>query len=175
MIATHWIVCERMSRWAAALRTALAQHSLRDAVPKSLDEVRNLDDLTARLHQFPSSLVLLEVTLKNLDAILAWLADTARRSPHAMTVALLDIGFSGGSDSDRNANRDNQAEVAAARRESGAAEVVLSPRLLQPVLSLGRHFATKNRGPAPYLTADQSIEKWAWSLLPWQGERRPLG
>jgi len=176
MTTNHrWIVCERSNRWAVALRTALARQSQRDAAPQSLDEVRNLADLTARLHEFPSSLVLLEVTLKNLDPALAWLADETRRSPHVRAAALLDNGFSSGAASARNANRVHRAEVATALREAGAAEVVLSPRQLQPILSLGRNFASKSSGAANSLTADQSIEKWAWSLLPWQDARRPLG
>lgn len=175
MTTIHWIVYERSSRWTAALRTTLARQSPPDAAATPLDEVRNLADLTARLHEFPSSLVLLEVTLKNLDATLAWLADATRRSPQMKVVVLLDHGLSNGTDSARAANRDNQAEVATALREAGAAEVVLSPRQLQPVLSLGRHFASKTRGVAHPLTAAQSIEKWAWSLLPWQDARRPVG
>lgn len=164
MITPHWIVCERSGRWAAALRTALARRSPRDAAPQSLDEVRNLADLTTRLHEFPTSLALLEVTLKNLDATLAWLSETSRRSPHMRAAALLDHGFS-----------DNLPVVATALREAGAAEVILSPRQLQPVLSLGRHFTSKTRDAALPLTADQSIEKWAWGLLPWQDTRRSLG
>jgi hypothetical protein len=164
MIKPHWIVCERSNRWAAAVRIALARQSPRDAVPQSLDEVRNLADLTTRLHEFPTSLVLLEVTLKNFDATLAWLSETTRRSSHMRAAALLDHGFS-----------DNRVEVATALREAGAAEVVLSPRQMQPVLSLGHHFASKTRDAALPLTADQSIEKWAWGLLPWQDTRRPLG
>jgi hypothetical protein len=164
MITPHWIICERSSRWAAALRTALERQSTRDAATTPLDEVRNLADLSARLDEFPSSLVLVEVTLKNFDATLAWLAETIRRNPQVKAAVLLDHDFCG-----------NQAEAAAALREAGAAEVVLSPRQLQPVLSLGQHFASKTRAAAHSLAANQSIEKWAWSLLPWQDARRPVG
>jgi len=175
MITPHWIICERSGRWAAALRTALARQLPQGTAIALLDEVRTPADLNARLQEFPRSLVLVEVTRTNFDAILQWLADATRRGPDVIAVALLDYGFSGRTVLARNANRDNQAEVATALREAGAMDVVLSPRHLQPVLSLGRHFPSKNSRIPARLAADQSIGKWAWNLLPWQDARRPLG
>lgn len=159
----NWVVCERSSRWAAALRAALARRAVSDDFTVDLHEVRNLDELTARLGTLPNTFAYIEVTSKNFEATLAWLA-AATRNSEPRAVAMLDRDFA------------DASEVASVLREAGALEITCSPRQLQHVMQLGRCCAEvpangSGRKPAP----GQSIDEWAWRLLPWQDARRPLG
>ncbi|MCI0332844.1 MAG: hypothetical protein L0228_06440 [Planctomycetes bacterium] len=158
-----WIVCERSNGWAAAVRTALARQPGPTECAATLCEVRRLDELTVHLQQRPNSLALIEVTPTNLDAALTWLADGIRRSRQAKVVALLDRSFV------------SALEAASALREAGAMEIAQSPRQLQHVLQFARCYSSKRRMGLGQSGADQSIEEWAWALLPWQEAERPLG
>src|SRR5687768_4425566 len=158
-----WVVCERSNRWAAALRAAVARRAMSDDFTIDLHEVRNLDELTARLATLSNTFACIEVTSTNLEATLAWLAaDTRNSEPKA--VAMLDRDFA------------DAREVASVLREAGALEIAYSPRQLQPVMQLGRCCAKmRENGGGRNPAAGQSIEEWAWGLLPWQDTRRPLG
>jgi hypothetical protein len=160
----HWIVCERSNRWSAALRVALTRQRGQSAGTVALLQLRGLDELSAELVKFPKSLALVETTSKNFDATLTWLGETTRRTRHSAIIALLDN------------NVTSRADVTDALREAGAAEVAYSPRELQPALRLAmRHFSKMQVGVGLQIPADQPLADWAWSLLPWQDARRPVG
>jgi hypothetical protein len=123
-----------------------------------------LEEVTDQLKTQPKSLVLLEVTSKNLDATLVWLAAATKRERHVSAVALLDYNWSADPDI-----------VSAALREAGATDVICSPRQIRPILLLGKRHALRcNFNPSRHIAADQSIEDWAWSQLPWQDAGRPV-
>jgi hypothetical protein len=64
----------------------------------------------------------------------------------------------------------------AALREAGAQEVIYSPRRMNNILPLIELYLSKHAGnDFPLPKPHQSFENWAWSLLPWQDVRRPLG
>jgi hypothetical protein len=123
-----------------------------------------LAELADRLKTQPKSLVLLEVTSKNLDSTLSWLAAKTSREKCITAVALLDYDWSARTDI-----------VMAALREAGATDVIRSPRQMRPLLLLGKRHAWRcNFDASSHVAADQSIEDWAWSQLPWQDAERPV-
>ena len=177
MTNLEWVVCERSNHWAAALRTALSRQARTPAATFSLDEVRSLGELTARISERPYSLALVEVAPANFDEVLSWLADAMRWSRHNRAVALLDSTFAYGAEPNRDANCSRQ-DVADALHEAGAVEIARSPRHLQQVLLLGLRYASTNTVDIVHragVAGDAFIEEWAWSLLPWQDAQRPLG
>jgi hypothetical protein len=160
----HWIVCDRSNRWAAALRVALARQPWQSGGTVAVHQLRGLDELSAELVKFPKGLALIETTSKNFDATLTWLSAATRRTRHSAIIALLDNSVT------------SRADVADALREAGAAEVAYSPRELQPALRLAmQHFSKIQVGEGLQIQADQPLADWAWSLLPWQDARLPVG
>jgi hypothetical protein len=182
MTATHWIICERSTRWAAALRMALSV----DAGPLSnsttLHEVRSLAELNDQLRAHPRSLVLTEVTQDNIEAALAWLQLTTSQAKHALAIALLDTHRMDDpvrpltTRNEQDCPSGDREALSAALREAGAADVVYSPRQIRPILTLGQRHAASCRNAEPdHPGATQSFEDWAWSLLPWQDAGRRIG
>jgi hypothetical protein len=179
MTTTDWIVCERSTRWAAALRMTISSDSEQPAGSNTLREVRSIAELTGQLKSHPSSLVLIEVTQDNFDGVLNWLAATTRRANHTPAVALVswptDNRVRSSTDVKDRPSQDRDA-MAAALREAGALDVIDSPRRLRPVLALGRRHAGRcSIGMDNRPDASPSFEDWAWSLLPWQDAARPVG
>jgi hypothetical protein len=157
-----WIICERSTRWAAALRMSLMLDSRLNGNSMRIHEVRSLPELTECLTNQPTSVVLIEVSPNNLEATLAWLAATTGREKHVTAVALLDF--------------DGADVMADALREAGAMEVLQSPRQIRPVVTLGELHARRCQASAYGCPrSEPSIESWAWSLLPWQDAKRPVG
>jgi hypothetical protein len=160
MTRFHWIICEQSSRWASALRMALAYHPGHLTCSTTLDEVRSLTELTDLVCEHPHSLVLLEVTPKNLEAALSWLTENSSRRHRVATVALLN----------------DCAAATDVLREAGAIDLIHSPRQMTTILALGKRHASQHAVSASHHRhAPESFENWAWSLLPWQDARRPLG
>jgi hypothetical protein len=83
MTAPRLIVCERTTRWAIALRAALAG-------PPRLVETRSLSQCAAELAQSPASLAAVETTGANLGLVLELLDHMSQRFPRARAVALIE-------------------------------------------------------------------------------------
>ena len=167
MTQAEWVICERSSRWAAAVRTALKRACGAKPSAPRVFEVRQLGEVTERLKIQPNCLVLVEVNRANLGTVLAWLADGGRRHPGARFAALIDGSLvpAAGSGPD-----DMRQQLLGVLYEAGAGDVIDSPRRLHGLLELGSRHAQRlsMRRSAP--TADMSPVDWAWSMLPWQGE-----
>jgi hypothetical protein len=149
MSRVEWVVCERTSRWASALRMACGARGM----PYRLREIRHLAELEAELVKRPACLAAVEFDRANFAAALALLPAMRKKFPGARSVALLDRSLA----SDFAAVRD-------AVVEAGAAAVAASPRRLDAILALGqRHAATVH-------TKDESLPFAAriWTTLPWQ-------
>lgn len=134
------ILCEKSTRWAAPLRSALPSGQ------PQLIETRSLAGCAAALVQSPASLVALEITLANLEAAVNFISLCHSRYPHAAAIALLS------------------PEVLAADpllREAGAidtlASVLEAPRLARLAL---RHFRE-----APQQPLDE--QSFLADRLPW--------
>jgi hypothetical protein len=178
MIAKRWLVCERTTRWTAALRILLEPHQSSARRGRVLlDEVRTLQECTSRTREISITLVFVEVTTTNVAQVLSWLADISCSMPRCQYIALVDHQFDL-FDTVIAEQRANAAtsETVAALREAGATDVVLSPRQLKSILPsancVGQSASSPEfAGPEP----GQSVEAWAWNLLPWQDEGRPVG
>ena len=86
MSRVEWVVCERTSRWASALRMSFAASD----VPYRLREVRYLAELEAELVDRPTCLAAIEFDRTNFAAALALLPVIRQRFPGVRSVALLD-------------------------------------------------------------------------------------
>jgi hypothetical protein len=140
MTTPNWIICERSTRWAAALRMALSHQSGSPTGLTKLHEVRGLGELTDQLKLHAGSVVLIEVTPENLEATLTWLAATTSQATRLAAIALLDyrrtdnhvprwLGV------DRQGSPSYRRDiVAAALREAGAMDVIDSLREIRPFL-----------------------------------------
>jgi DNA-binding NtrC family response regulator len=77
------IVCEKSSHWASALRSALRYR------PPQVVETRSLAGCEAALAESPSSLVAIEATANNLEALLGFITSVKQPFPRASVVVLL--------------------------------------------------------------------------------------
>jgi hypothetical protein len=161
----QWIVCERTSRWAAALRVGLARRSSERRIPllnAQIYEVRSLSDLEAAMNEHAHSLGLVEVRNDNLGSVLELIAKGWRRG--ARLIVLLDA--------------DAKATLSVdALTEAGALAVVESPRHIDTALRLADRFS--RRRPQPVLPNGgeetiASVFDRARAALPWQNARRTL-
>jgi hypothetical protein len=167
-MTANWIVCERTRAWAAALRTSLARAG-KAADGVTIHETRRLNQLTARLHETAADLALIEVTPENIDATLAWLADHQIQPSAAPVVALLDYAFTNTLRPSQPGDHETCLAVTDVLREAGAADVVLSPRELEPVVKLGmQRLPQKSPARLSRPADNESIEQWALHQLPWQ-------
>ena len=149
MSRSEWIVCERTSRWASAMRLELAA----EGSPIRLRETRSLSELTANLLEDSTGLSAVEVHRGNFADVLAWLTSARRRCDRGRLVALLDRSLA----SHATAARD-------ALVEAGAEAIANSPRRLSTILAVGaRHgqLALETDENVPYLAQ-------VWASLPWQ-------
>ena len=162
MNAWDWIICERTSRWAAAVRVALERESTAELRAARVVEVRNHRDLESRLSARPDALVTIEVERANLAAVLAWLGTAGPRYPRATFVAVLDRLFV----ADQNANGDvSVPDVEQALVEAGAMLVVRLPRAMKPLLDLAQRHAARAAAAAD---GELSPVERVWASLPWQ-------
>jgi hypothetical protein len=150
MTRTGLIVCEKTSRWAIALRTALAGdlRSAREVGSRvTIVETRALSQAEAAWREAPHSVLAVETTAANLATVIDLFARISRE-PHTVCIALVD------------------GHVAAAEpllREAGAALVLLTTHAA-PVAArlIVRHV---DRVPSPietdYRAAVQARLPWA--------------
>jgi hypothetical protein len=167
MNENEWIVCERTSRWAAAIRVAAARQPSTAVSARRIYEVRTLDDLAEHLRVRPASLALVEVHTGNLGSVMLWVATCTQRFPRACFVGLFD-GMTHLRSNSRSVSASDAKDAIDALIEAGAAEIATSPRHLQHIFSLAaKHDAavanSQQRSEEP-----PSIANWAWSLLPWK-------
>jgi hypothetical protein len=167
-MTANWIICERTSTWAAALRTSVARAG-KAADRVTIHETRRLNELTAQLRETYADLALVEVTSENLDTVLIWLADHQIRPSAAPVAILLDYAFTNALRPPQLGDHEMCRAVVDALREAGAVDVALSPRELDPVVKLGmRCLAKKSPAGLPRPGDNESIEQWAFHQLPWQ-------
>ena len=77
------ILCERTLKWAAALRRHLP-------AAVRLRETRALAECAAELDAAPTSFVVVELSEAGLPRVLAFLAELARRWPHAAALVVAE-------------------------------------------------------------------------------------
>lgn len=134
------LVCESSGRWAAALCRELGPTI-------DLVETRNVAECWERLAEAPASLLVVELTGGNADALLARMGSCPRCFPLARAVVVADRRLAG-------------HEWLA--REAGAVMFVTSPRRAVALANLARrHLASR---PEPSETTTQRI----WNALPWR-------
>jgi hypothetical protein len=133
------IVYERSGRWAAALREQLPPEF-------SLAETRSLGECAAELALSPGSLLALEVTERNLSAIVDLLSSLNRRDSLARALVLASDGL---------------AASDGLLREAGAVHFVTSTRAASALKQVfENHF---RRVPLPPRNLADSV----WESLPW--------
>jgi len=160
MKSGDWILCERSTRWVAALRTAFRRQPLGLREPR-IFEVRHHRDLAAEIAARPDGYFMIEVDSATLPAILELLATANPRHPRAQFAALL-----AGDLAEATAKRSLAIE---ALFELGVDAIAASPRQLGEVLAVGRR-----QGELMAAKASQSrlksLQDWAREQLPWQGK-----
>jgi len=140
MAKPRLIICETTGRWAVAFRRALADQS------EHIEETRGLAGCARQLGRNPGSIVAIEVTAVNLDAVLVAVPDWLNRFPHCRCMALVEPEL-------------DAAE--ALLREAGAVAVLRATREVPTAARLvEQHSAT---APTPDLPLEQAI----LSSLPW--------
>lgn len=140
MSSSHLIICEKSSRWAGALRAALAGR------PPQVVETRSLASAMTRLAQSPASLVFVEVNERNAASVLEWLDKIHCRFPLARAVVAIDPTL---------------ASLELHFRESGSMDVLYSTQQAPSVARLARrHFA---RTPSEQL----DLSQWIAERMPW--------
>jgi hypothetical protein len=141
MSQCRFILCEKTSRWAVAVRRALGERG------RWLVETRSLPQCGRELRTFPASLVTVEISESNLEAALGAVARWSRRFPAARVIALLDASLSA-------------AEPLV--REAGAIGVLASTRDAPTAAELfERHAALVPADDGP-------LEQSILAELPWQ-------
>ena len=139
-MAPSLILCEKTSRWAAALRT------VRSASQPQIIETRSIAGCQAALDESPTSIVAIEVTAANLDAAVEFVARCSLRLPHAAVIALL---------------RTELSPVTLLLREAGALDVATSVLDAPRLARLIRRHVEQTPHPAP------TVYELAAERLPW--------
>jgi hypothetical protein len=83
MSSCRLITCEKTSHWAVALRSAL------DGPEPQLVETRSLAGCEVALGQSPASLVAIETTTSNVEAVVDFVLRATSRFPRCVIVGLL--------------------------------------------------------------------------------------
>lgn len=141
----NWIVCERVSKWSAALR---GEPSVGE---ENVVEVRHTDELTSAINATPwATVVVVELRSDGLSAALDALVNVECRDRRVLCVAVAD---------------EELAEIESVAREAGAVHFLTSPRRIAELVTLGkRHQA---RVPAPA----QTLRERVLAELPWSDAR----
>ena len=163
--AQKWVVCEESGRWTAALRTAFARSPGARFAPR-LYEVRTFEELSTHLDENRCDLTLVEVSRENLTEVVQLLMRRGTRL--AEFVALLK-----GVAPLRQAAAPIHGEpvtqpIADLLWETGATDVVESPRQVRGLLALHDRLAAVRSPILGSFAERQSFSDWAWSTLPWQ-------
>lgn len=141
MSQCRFLLCEKSSRWAVALRRALGERG------RWLVETRSLPQCGRELRAFPASLVAVEISESNVEAALGAIARWSRRFPASHVMALIDVSLTA-------------AEPLI--REAGAIAVLASMRDAAAAADLfARHAATLPADDGP-------LEQSILAELPWQ-------
>jgi hypothetical protein len=134
------LLCERTGDWAAAMRRELAEAGVR------VWETRSLADAWAALGQAPASLLIVELTVQNMEHLLGRMARLSHEFPLARVAVVAERAMAG-----------HEWLL----REAGAVHFVCSPRQLAPLAEIAlRHLAEV---PSPPQTMVERI----WASLPW--------
>jgi hypothetical protein len=149
MSCVEWIVCERTSRWAAALRLELSHRNVRFRIR----ETRCLTELDSELAVRPNSLAAVEVHRGNLADALTWLSSVRARHCGTRCASLVDRSLAV-----------DLVEVCDVLAEAGVQAIATSPRRLDEVVALGQRHALKIAEIDNYLP----LAAQAWASLPWQ-------
>jgi len=113
------IICERKTHWVVALRQQLKTMSIR------LYQTRSLQECWDDLSSYPTSLLVLELTIENKTDLINRLCRLSQEFPDARAVVVAERRL-----------QNNEFLL----REAGAIAVSFSPRHLSPVASLiGRY------------------------------------
>jgi hypothetical protein len=149
MSYVEWIVCERTSRWAAALRLELSHRNL----PSRIRETRTLAELDSELAARPNCLAAVEVHRGNFADALAWLSSVRSRYCATLCASLVDRSLV-----------EDLDEVCDVLSEAGVQAIATSPRRLDEVLALGQRHERK----LGEIDNDLPLTAQVWASLPWQ-------
>jgi len=145
----EWLVCERTSRWASALRMSFSASNM----PIRLREIRHLGELEPELAERPTCLAAIEFDRANFADALRRLPIIRQKFSRVRCVALLDRSLA-----------EDFADVRDVVVEAGAAAVAASPRRLDAILALGERHAATAETPAENMPLVAQV----WASLPWQ-------
>ena len=142
------IVCERRSHWAAVLRASLGGRE------PQVVETRSLLSCEAALAEAPASIVAVEATPDNLEALVGFLGNVNKRFPQAVFVMLLTPEIE---------------SAACLLREAGALEAIASvleaPRLAR--------FARRHHARVP--PRAMTLHEFVADQMPWAAYATPSG
>ncbi len=174
MSSYEWIVCERRGVWAVGLRMAIARRASGTIGAPRIYEVRSLEGLNERLAAKPDSLALVELHPGNISQVLSWSVKLATLHRQARFIGLVDRSLQSPDDRYGTSSSTQHSRLVEVLLEAGAVEIVSSPRQLPRILSTAFKHAeiweTRRRTTGLH----QTITDWAWSLLPWQTDERPI-
>jgi hypothetical protein len=136
------LVCEKHGKWALLLHRYLAGE-LR------IWETRSLLECWSELEHSPASLLLIELSASNIEAVVHRLAPLSRSHPAARVVLVGDPRL---------------AACEMWLREAGAVHVHLARRHVEPIVGLvRRHFAHRPRRLG-------TLREALWERLPWPND-----
>jgi hypothetical protein len=134
-------VCERDGRWAIGLRREAGPGGTR------LYETRSLADAWTMLEQFPSSFLVAELTLANVQVLLDRTARLRRMYPSARIAVVAERAL---------------ADYEWLVREAGAVWFAASPRELAPIAAIAERHVRLAATPASDFVQE------IWESLPWK-------
>jgi ActR/RegA family two-component response regulator len=138
--AARLIVCERSTRWAAALRRELAARAVR------VYETRSLGDCWKVLSEAPASIIVVELSAGSVAGLWRQMVTLERDFPLARVAVVADRSLAGHE---------------WLMREAGAVHFLCSPRQCGLLAQLAaRHLA---QAPPP----PRSLTERVWASLPW--------
>jgi len=137
--AARIITSEPSGRWAVALRRELGGEA-------TVEEARSVAECWQRLADAPASMVVVEVTTGNVEALLARLAQRQREFPRSRVAVVAERRLAG---------------YEWLLREAGAVMFVTSPRRLAPLAAAARRHLEAQ--PEPAVGTAERI----WAGLPW--------
>lgn len=140
MSAARLIVCEKVPRWAVALRRALGDRS------RQIVETRSLISSLSALAESPASLVVAQITSVNIEPALVWLSTIHRDFPLARVVVALEPDL---------------ASAEPLLREAGAVAVYYSTLQAKPMARLAR----RQLALAP--SDERDLWQWIAERMPW--------
>lgn len=163
-----WIVCESSGYWSAALRAALARRQASSVVrvpQPRIREVRSLADLETGSRGIQSGLGFVEVTERNLAAVLELFVKNSARNVRFIALLEGSLGRKKGTDGSQTRIRQS---VSDSLSEAGALAVISAPRHIGAVLEIAFRYNTLRASLSADPASAISIADRAWASLPWQ-------